>query len=290
MQPILNASKLILITGANGQLGKCFAAVANKYPNFNFIFTSRDVLDITKEAAVADFFEQNNISAVVNCAAYTAVDKAEIEKEIAFLNNATAVGFLAENCAKLSIPFIHISTDYVFDGTATTPYLPVDKTNPVNYYGETKLAGELLALQKNPQSLIIRTAWVYSEFGNNFVKTMLRLMGDRESIDVVADQYGAPTYAMDLAEAIMGIINDSNFSSGIYHYSNVGKITWFNFASKIAELSKSTCTVNPITSAEFPTPAKRPSFSCLDTSSFATSFNVSIRNWDIALAECMAKL
>jgi dTDP-4-dehydrorhamnose reductase len=286
----MSDKKTILITGANGQLGREFKELSASFSPFNFLFASRNELEISNEQSVNDFFKNNNIDVCVNCAAYTAVDKAETEKELAIAVNATAVGFLAKACKKYNAQFIHISTDYVFDGTATLPYKTDDKTNPVNFYGQTKLDGELNAIKENENSIIIRTAWVYSGFGNNFVKTMIRLMKERESIGVVSDQRGTPTYAADLAAAIMQIINQDNFVAGIYHYSNEGNISWYDFAKEIAAQINATCIVNPITTTQFPTPAARPAYSVLDTSKIKNTFAITIPHWKDSLEKCMAKL
>ncbi len=282
--------KTILITGAQGQLGREFQALQKLFPQYHFLFVGKNELQIANEDTVNSFFENNKIDVCVNCAAYTAVDKAEIEKELATAVNANAVGYLAKASKKYNSQFIHISTDYVFDGTANTPYKPDDKTNPVNFYGQTKLHGELEAIKENPNSMIIRTAWVYSRFGNNFVKTMMRLMNERESIGVVNDQRGAPTYAADLANAIMQIIDKNNFVSGIYHYSNKGNISWYDFAKQIATQINTTCTVNPITTSQFPTPAARPAYSVLDTEKISTTFGIEIREWKESLKECIMLL
>jgi dTDP-4-dehydrorhamnose reductase len=290
MQQPTSANFTVLIIGANGQLGTCFKTLVPRFSKFHSIFVDREELDICDRDAIELFFISNNISCVVNCAAYTAVDKAETEKELAFAINATAVGYLATKTAELNIPFFHISTDYVFDGASEVAYLPTDLTMPVNYYGYTKLEGEKQAIKNNPQSIIIRTAWVYSEFGNNFVKTMLRLMSERESINVVADQFGVPTYAMDLADAILFAIDNANFIAGVYHFSNSGKISWYNFAEAIAKHTGSSCKVNGIPTSAYPTPAKRPVFSLLNTESFKSTFNIEIRDWELALKECLTKL
>ena len=276
-------NKTILVTGANGQLGSEINFISKNYPQYNFIFADRNVLSIVDENAIELFFDNNIIDFCINCAAYTAVDKAENEKENAILVNATAVGFLAKACKKHKAKFIHISTDYVFDGNATEPYKTDDATNPVNFYGNTKLQGEQIALQENDESIIIRTSWVYSSIGNNFVKTMMRLMNERESIGVVNDQYGSPTYAADLAAAIMQIIASNKNYKGIYHYSNTGSISWYDFATEIAAQIKTNCIVNPITTAQFPTPAKRPSYSVFDTSKITADFGVEILDWKVSL-------
>jgi dTDP-4-dehydrorhamnose reductase len=279
--------KVILITGAQGQLGREFQALRESYPQYHFLFAGRNELQIADEDSVNIFFSTNVIDVCVNCAAYTAVDKAEQERELATSVNATAVGYLAKACKKYNSQFIHISTDYVFDGKATSPYKPDEKTNPVNFYGQTKLEGEINAFKKNENSIIIRTAWVYSSFGNNFVKTMMRLMKEKESIGVVNDQRGAPTYAADLAAAIMQIINKNNFVAGIYHYSNFGNISWFDFAKEIAEQINTACIVNPISTAQFPTPAARPAYSVLDTEKISSTFVLQINGWKESLRKCI---
>jgi dTDP-4-dehydrorhamnose reductase len=283
----MSTSKTILVTGANGQLGQCFKALSNLFPTYRFLFADREVLQITDAFAIDIFFAENKIDVCINCAAYTAVDKAETEREQAIAVNATAVGYLAKACARYNTQFIHISTDYVFDGNATAPYKADEKTNPVNFYGQTKLDGELNAIKENSQSIIIRTAWVYSNYGNNFVKTMLRLMNERESIGVVNDQRGAPTYAPDLAAAIMHIIDKNNFVAGIYHYSNKGNISWHDFATEIAAQINTTCIVNGITTVQFPTPAARPAYSVMDTSKIEEIFEVVVRDWKESLRGCL---
>ncbi len=282
--------KTILITGANGQLGREFQQLKNNFPEYKFLFVAKDELSIADEQAVNSFFTNNSINVCINCAAYTAVDKAETEKELATAVNSTAVGYLAKACKNNNAYFFHISTDYVFDGKGTNPYTEIEPTNPVNFYGQTKLNGELNATKENEHSIIIRTAWVYSSFGNNFVKTMMRLMNERESIGVVNDQYGCPTYAADLAAAIMQIIISNNFVAGVYHYSNKGKISWYDFAKEIAEQTNSNCMVNGITTAQFPTPAARPSYSVLDSTKISSTFNIVIPEWKESLKKCLALL
>ena len=285
-------NKTILVTGANGQLGSEMQVITIAYPNYNFLFVTKDKLSIDDEEAVKQYFLDHKIDYCVNCAAYTAVDKAETEVEKALSINGTAVGNLAAICKLNNTQFIHVSTDYVFDGTATSPYKEDNPVSPVNSYGATKLKGEELALQNNPASIIIRTSWVYSSFGNNFVKTMLRLMKEREAISVVSDQVGCPTYAADLAGAIMQIIISKNTEeqAGIYNYSNAGVINWHQFAVAIKELSDSKCLVNPIPSSQYPTPAKRPAYSVLDTSKIQKNFNIQIPEWKDSLQKCLALL
>ncbi len=285
-----SSKKVILVTGANGQLGREFQELEKNFSSYNFLFVSKEQLSITNENGVDIFFKNNHIDICINCAAYTAVDKAETERETAIDVNASAVGYLAKACKKYNARFIHISTDYVFDGQATNCYSENDQTNPVNFYGQTKLDGELNAVKENEETIIIRTAWVYSSFGNNFVKTMIRLMKERESIGVVSDQYGCPTYAADLAQAIMQIIISNNFLAGIYHYTNKGKISWYDFAKEISQQINSHCVVNAITTSQFPTPAARPSYSVLDTTKIAETFNITIPEWQESLQKCLALL
>lgn len=282
--------KIILVTGANGQLGMEFREISFGYPAYKFLFVSRDELAIDNKEALHHFFQYNKIDYCINCAAYTAVDKAESEQQIALAINATAVGELAKLCEAQGAPFFHFSTDYVFNGEAVSPYQPGDETDPVNFYGETKLKGEQAAIQNNKESIVIRTSWVYSSFGKNFVKTMLRLMAEKESIGVVSDQVGCPTYAADLAKAVMEIIVSGNTRPGIYHYCNEGIISWYDLATAIKEVSGSNCIVNPITTKDYPTPAKRPSYSALDTQTIRSVFGINIPHWKESLERCMKQL
>lgn len=269
----------ILITGANGQLG---TELQNLLPQA--IATDANILDITDFAAVSDFVKENKIDTIINCAAYTAVDKAEDDVDLAYKINVIG----AENLAKTSCKLIHISTDYVFDGTGHQPYLPEDKTNPVSVYGRTKAEGEMKVLQNSSLAIIIRTAWLYSSYGNNFVKTMRRLGVEKESINVVSDQIGTPTYAGDLAQAIVKILPQINHSNcGIYHYTNEGVCSWYDFAYKIMNLSGIDCKVNPIKSAEYPTKAKRPFYSVLDKEKIKKVFDIEIPYWMESLVKCL---
>jgi dTDP-4-dehydrorhamnose reductase len=292
---MIMVSKNILVTGANGQLGKELRGLEENFPNYKFFFTDLQELAIEDASAVKDFFRNQPLFACINCAAYTAVDKAESEMEKVMLINADAVGNLAEACAHHATQFIHISTDYVFDGNSEIPYREDDPTKPVNHYGLTKLQGEKLALEKNPSTIIIRTSWVYSEYGNNFVKTMMRLMKEKGSINVINDQLGSPTYAADLAEVIMKILTmiddrSTAIEYGIFHYSNEGKISWYEFAVAIKELLSSSCKVNPIPTAQYPTPAKRPQYSLLDKSKIKTVYKIKIPDWRSSLTRCMKRL
>ncbi|RRJ86345.1 dTDP-4-dehydrorhamnose reductase [Paenimyroides tangerinum] len=276
-----------LITGSNGQLGQCIKEISEQYPTIDFVFVSRKELDITKELDVKAYFESNKFDFVINCAAYTAVDKAESDIENARLVNATATKYLAQSSAKQNIPFIHISTDYVFDGMISEPRKETDEVNPINIYGQTKLEGEELALAINPRTIIIRTSWVYSNYGNNFVKTMLRLFQERKELNVINDQIGSPTNALDLAEALIQIVLSKKITYGIFNYSNEGKCSWFDFALKIKEQSNSNITINPIPTTAYPTPAKRPIFSLLDKSKIKTTYQISVPDWENSLERMM---
>lgn len=295
----MKALPKILVTGANGQLGKEIRTIAPSFPEFEFVFLSRSDLPIHHFPLVRNFFETLKPAYCINCAAYTAVDRAEEEKEkekdLAFQVNGESVGVLAAVCKEHNTRFIHISTDYVFDGNGSRPYLETDETNPVNIYGASKLEGEKQAMQLNPDSIIIRTSWVYSEFGKNFVKTILGLLKVKDEISVVDDQVGSPTYAADLADIILAIIKSDSQSSnknigGVYHYSNAGVISWFEFALAIKEFLGSSCKVNPIDSSFFPTIAKRPQYSVLDKSKIQQVFGISLKDWKISLAECIENL
>ena len=278
----------ILVTGSNGQLGKELKQLEASFPQFDFIFLSREDLPIHHFELVRNFFKGYHPQYLINCAAYTAVDKAESEKELAFQINAESVGVLAAVCKEYQTHFIHISTDYVFDGTATTPYTEDSPVNPQSVYGASKLKGEKEALQFNPEAVIIRTSWVYSEFGKNFVKTMLKLMSEKEELNVVSDQVGSPTYAADLAEAILKIISSGKWHPGIYHYSNEGVISWYDFAVAIKELSGSNCSVKPIPTSRYPTPAKRPAYSVLDKTKIQAVFGLRLKDWKSSLATCIS--
>ncbi|MDO9375242.1 MAG: dTDP-4-dehydrorhamnose reductase [Ferruginibacter sp.] len=292
--------KTILVTGADGQLGNEIRLLSANFPDYQFLFTNRQQLSIENADAVNDFFSSHIVDCCINCAAYTAVDKAETEQEKAFAINGAAVGFLAAACKISNALFIHISTDYVFDGSGIAPYVEDHPVSPVNFYGASKLKGEELALQNNEDAIVIRTSWVYSATGNNFVKTMLRLMSERTQIGVVNDQQGSPTFAADLAKAIMQIVEKlegsvesfkrSQLPSGIFHYSNEGVITWFDFAVAIKELAGKDCVVNPISTAAFPTPARRPAYSVMDTNKIRQAYGVIIPGWKESLKNCMAQL
>ena len=288
-----HSAATILVTGAGGQLGSEIRNIASQFPSYNFLFTSKEELAIEDEIAVKEFFEKHEINYCINCAAYTAVDKAESEKEKAFLINADAAGVLATICKQHHAKLIHISTDYVYDGTAEKPLQETNAIAPLNVYGLSKLRGEELAIKNNSSVLVIRTSWVYSTYGNNFVKTMLRLFKEKESLNVVSDQQGSPTYAADLAVVILKFIDEmqsGNEYSGIMNYSNSGVTTWYHFALAIKEFVNSACNINPVPSSQYPTPAKRPQYSVLDTSKIKEALHIQIPDWKVSLHKCLASL
>ncbi len=278
----------ILVTGSNGQVGSELRELANRY-SYSFFFTTKDDLDITNEEDIKVFVKTNNIDTIINAAAYTAVDKAEDDKENADLINRKAVKKLAELSKKNNIKLIHISTDYVFDGKAYKPYIEEQQTNPNSVYGQTKLDGENEMIKINPHnSIIIRTSWVYSSFGNNFVKTMLRLGKDKDSLDVIFDQVGTPTYARDLAKTILDILpNIKNNKVSIYNYSNEGVLSWYDFAKEIMRMAKLECQINPIETKDYPTPAARPHYSLLNKAKITKEYNISIPYWKDSLDQCL---
>lgn len=279
--------KKILVTGANGQLGQCLQKISSQFEEFEFIFTDSETLDITIKEEVNDFFWQNAPDFCINAAAYTAVDLAETEVEKAFLVNADGAENLAEACAENNAQFIHVSTDYVFDGENNLAYTEEDFTNPLGVYGASKLAGDELALEVNPCSVILRTSWVYSEFGKNFVKTMLNFFATKEELNIVADQFGQPTNANDLAEAIMKILKSEKITPGIFNFSNLGRISWFDFAKKIAELSEAKIKLNAIETSQYPTPAKRPRNSVLDLDKISKTYGIQLKPWEESLEDCV---
>ena len=286
---------VILVTGSNGQLGKELQQLSDDYPQYRFVFASREDLKLHHYGLVENFFIATKPQYCINCAAYTAVDKAEAEQDMAMLVNGEAVGHLAAICKKYQTKFIHISTDYVFDGESETPYKEDDATGPINIYGKSKLLGEQLCMKEDADAIIIRTAWVYSSFGHNFVKTMMRLMNERNELNVVADQVGSPTYAADLAYAILTIINNCHLSivnwiPGIYHYSNEGKISWFEFAQAIKEITSSKAVVHPIETTQYPTPARRPKFSLLNKDKIKSTYDVAVPEWKESLQKCISIL
>jgi len=279
-----NKTLKILITGSNGQLGRSLQNITERYPDYDFHFKFSKDLDITIKERVSNLFTLEKYDYCINCAAYTAVDKAESDKENAYLVNAEAVRYLAEACKTNNTILIHISTDFVFDGAKGTPYTETDLPNPLNVYGASKLKGEQYVQQILKKYFIIRTSWVYSEYGHNFVKTMLRLGAEKDEINVVNDQIGSPTYAGDLAEVILKIIHKKAIGYGIYHYSNEGEISWYDFARAIFEIKGMNVKVNPIPSRDYPTPAKRPVFSVMDTSKIKDLLQIEVPYWTDSLS------
>lgn len=280
----------ILITGCSGQLGNEMQQLEALHPEHNYWNTDRDELDITDETAITQFVADHNIDGIVNCAAYTAVDKAEENEQLCTLLNTTAPAYLAKAVGERGGWMVQISTDYVFDGTNHMPYVEADDTCPNSVYGRTKLAGEFNVLKFCPNSMVIRTAWLYSTFGNNFVKTMIRLGRERDNLGVVFDQIGTPTYARDLAQAIMTAISQG-ITPGIYHFSNEGVTSWYDFTKAIHRLAGiTTCQVRPLHTAEFPSAAARPHYSVLDKSKIKETYKIEIPYWEDSLKECIDKL
>lgn len=285
----------ILVTGSNGQLGSEIKDLVTNYKDFNFFFMDLPELNICDAEALNTFIFNQNINAVINCAAYTAVDKAEEDVVIAEQVNAKGVLNLVNALKKVNGKLIHISTDYVFDGNSFLPYQELDELNPIGIYGETKRAGELVILNSSIDALVIRTSWLYSVYGNNFVKTMLKLGHERDELGVIFDQVGTPTYASDLAKTCLDILLDKNsenisMNGKIYHYSNEGVTSWYDFAKAIMELGSNDCKVSPIETKDYPTPAKRPHFSVLNKTKIKKDFNIEIPYWRDSLEKCIEKL
>lgn len=281
---------IILITGAGGQLAACIKDVAAHYSRFEFVFLSKADMPVEDKVKVDAAFERIRPQYCINCAAYTAVDKAESEREKAFLINAEAVKGLAAVCAARRSKLLHISTDYVFNGSSSVPYKESDQVEPVNVYGASKAEGEALAAAHDPDAVIIRTSWLYSEHGHNFVKTMIRLMKEKKALNIVNDQTGSPTYGIDLAHAIMKIIDSDRWLPGIYHYCNEGRISWYDFALAIKALTGAGCILHPVPAIAYPTPARRPAYSLLDTSKIRKWYGMNIPRWEDSLSTCIANL
>ena len=285
----------ILVTGSNGQLGSEIKDLAAKYASFSFFFMDLPALDICSRSQLDIFFKDKNINTVINCAAYTAVDKAEQDAEIAEQVNSIGVSNLVNALEKVNGKLIHISTDYVFDGNHFSPYKESDSVSPIGVYGETKRAGELGVINADIDSIVIRTSWLYSSYGNNFVKTMLRLGNEKENLGVIFDQVGTPTYARDLANTCLEILcknTSENISKkgNLYHYSNEGVTSWYDFAISIMELGKVNCKVKPIQTKDYPTLAKRPHYSVLNKSKIKTDFKIEIPYWRDSLKVCIEKI
>ena len=279
--------KKILVTGATGQLGSELKVLSENYSQYEWFFADRNQVSLDNFAVLKNQLEAIQPNVILNSAAYTAVDKAESEPELADTVNNLAVGIIAQYANDNKVKLIHISTDYVFDGTSSVALTEEAITEPINIYGASKRAGELSCLEANPNSVIIRTSWVYSNFGNNFVKTMQRLLKERDSISVVNDQIGSPTYAADLAQVMMDILNADKWIPGIYNYSNEGEISWYEFVLAIQEIGGYTCEVNGIPSSSSPTPAKRPSFSLLDKSKIKAVFRINVPHYKESLKKCL---
>lgn len=278
--------KKIVVLGSNGQLGNCIRKIAPDFENkYEFIFTDSKTLDITDEDQINSFFYDNKPDYCINASAYTAVDLAEKESDKAFAVNADGVGYIAQACIDHKSILIHVSTDYVFDGDTNLPYSEDDFTSPIGVYGESKMKGEELALEINPKTIILRTSWLYSEFNKNFVKTMLNLFTQKDELGIVSDQFGQPTNANDLAEAIMDIIETPNKIFGVFHFSNYPETTWFEFAKKIAEFSNSSVQLNPLTTEQYPTPAKRPVRSTMSLDKIEEVYKIEPKHWENSLEE-----
>lgn len=281
----------ILVTGKNGQLG-CEIQDLAINSQHNFIFADSSECNIHNLESIEANVILNKIDSIINCAAYTAVDSAEDNEMDALETNLFGVSNIDKIAVKHSLSYIHISTDYVFDGTKTSPYQPADATSPIGIYGTSKYLGEQVIVNSKAQAIVIRTSWLYSSHGNNFVKTMLRLGKEKESLNVVGDQIGSPTYALDLAQACIKILDGGEFggSQRVYHYANSGSISWFDFASRIMKEKKLNCKVNPITTEKYPTKAKRPAYSVLNTDDIERDFAVVVPEWEKSLSDCLRKL
>lgn len=277
----------ILVTGANGQLGSELRVLSLSNFNFIWIFTDINEFDLTDIKNIDYKISKINPDIIINCAAYTNVDKAEFEENLATVINFNAVDSLSKWSSANKSKFIHISTDYVFDGTSSVPLTEEAKTSPINMYGKTKLKGEKACLYNDPNCIVIRTSWVYSIYGKNFVKTISSLMSQKNCLDIIDDQIGSPTYAKDLAETIINIINYKDWISGLYHYSNEGEVSWFDFAKSIKKYHGFSTRLNRISSYEYPTPAKRPSYSLLDKSKIKTTFNIKVPSYENSLQKCI---
>lgn len=280
----------VLVTGANGQLGRSIKKQENQWPHLRFIYTDSKTLDITNQNAVTAFFKENRIAYCINCAAYTAVDQAEKNQDQAFKINALGSKHLALACKASNAVLIHISTDFVFDGHKNSPYIVNDNPHPINVYGATKLQGENFIAETTERHVIIRTSWLYSEYGHNFMKTMLCLSKTRSEINVVSDQVGSPTYAGDLATAILKIMDSKTIQYGLYHYSNTGETSWYDFAKTIFKFANKDVKVNPIASVHYPTLAKRPNYSVLQSEKLLEQFNIKASRWESHLKKVLEGL
>ncbi|MCU4165027.1 dTDP-4-dehydrorhamnose reductase [Carboxylicivirga caseinilyticus] len=287
--------KKILVIGSEGQLGSELKLLHSNFDKAEFTFTTIESLDVTNQTDLTNQITSDSYSYIINCTAYTAVDKAESDQALADQINHQALKTIGKSASEIGAKVIHVSTDYVFDGTNYKPYTEIDVTSPNSVYGKTKLAGEKALMNANANSIILRTSWLYSMFGNNFVKTMLTLGKERSDLNVIFDQVGSPTFARDLAKVILNIIEkditfEISFQSGIYHYSNEGVCSWFDFTRTIHEIANITCNVKPIESKDYPTAAPRPHYSVLNKSKIKTVYNVDIPYWKDSLKECIANI
>ena len=291
MNQLSRQTKTILVTGSNGQLGRELLEISGRFPKLNFLFTDVAELDITKQAEIKKFLAENPVDLLINCAAYTAVDKAESEAEAAHLLNTVAPGLLAAEAASQGFAMIHISTDYVFSGQSYKPYTEADDPDPVSGYGKSKLGGEQAVLNSGANAMVIRTSWLYSAFGHNFLKTILRFGKEKPELKVVFDQIGTPTYAGDLAKCILDIISSHSIpKASVYHYSNEGVCSWYDFARAIAEYESLPCKIMPIRTSEYPTPAPRPAYSVLDKCKIKNDFGIEIPWWKDSIHHCLERL
>lgn len=280
----------ILVTGSQGQLGNEMQQAASRFPDFNYIYTDIAELDICDKAALSAFVISNKVSIIVNCAAYTAVDKAETDIELCNKINRDAVRNIGEVAAENGLKVVHVSTDYVFDGTNHIPYTEEMSVCPATMYGKSKLAGEEALMASCQQAVIIRTAWLYSAFGNNFVKTMLKLGTERDSLNVIFDQIGSPTAAADLADAILTILSHEKFEPGIYHFSDEGVCSWYDFTKTIHRMAGISCDVRPIETKDYPAPTPRPHYSVLNKAKIKATYGIQIPHWEDSLQKCIAIL
>lgn len=280
----------ILITGSNGQLGNEMQQAAVRFPDFNYIYTDVAELDICDKGALDAFVKANNVNVIVNCAAYTAVDKAEDDVELCYKINRDAVRNIAEVASENKVKVVHVSTDYVFDGTNYLPYTEDMPVCPATVYGKSKLEGEQVLLENCRESVILRTAWLYSSFGNNFVKTMMKLGTERDSLGVIFDQVGTPTYAADLADAILQLLSNETFVPGIYHFSDEGVCSWYDFTKTIHRMANITCDVKPIETKDYPARTPRPHFSVLNKGKIKSTYGISIPHWEVSLEKCIGLL
>jgi dTDP-4-dehydrorhamnose reductase len=284
--------KTILVTGSNGQLGNELKDLVNTYPQYQFLFTDYQELDITDENAVTHMVSKQPLYAIINCAAYTAVDKAETDTDNAYLINEIGAKNLAQAAVTVGAKFMHISTDFIFDGTHHSPILEDDVAKPISVYGTSKYAGEVAVMSANPDTVILRTSWVYSTYGSNFVKTIIRLCKERDQLNIIFDQIGTPTYAHDLARALLDVLDISvnQNISGVFHYSNEGVASWYDFAVAIRDLSGLHTPIYPIETSQYPTPAARPKYSILNKQKFKSTFGIEIPYWRDSLRDCIHSL